>query len=358
MPEPTTEEHSHHHHHHRSRTQSSQTQASTYRSTGTGDYSVRSFGKRGDSTTKVLPEGTLPVAVMSVLLTALLFAPVTLVMFFRNKTLSETNSLLRDQLGRLMMQMEEGAADGNVDASLAQVPIKTRYVEDEDADRPQRQTIRTRYVEEEAAPATDSSPIAAAAPAAKRLDAPVVSDEAIASAVGMTMDEIKALRRDMRLLPNGIRLVEDGRGGETLERDIFAQNLQNGFDLLSIGQKRDAEAIFEMVSGAKPCWPYGHFYAAIASSDRSEMAKASRLFSTARALGAMTTEGELYSALASLFMKATATASSTLGRVALAPRRAEGLQIGPVYVPASTPPDILAKLRAIRGVGEIRTIEW
>ena len=356
MPEPTEEHSHHHHHHHRSSTQSSQTQASTYRSTGTGGYSVRSFGKRGDSTTKVLPEGTLPVAVMSVLLTALLFAPVTLVMFFRNKTLSESNFELRDQLGRLMAKMEEDAADGNVDASFAQAPAKTRYVEDEDM--PQRPIVRTRHVEEDAAPVADLSPTAVAAPAARRPNTPIVNDEAIASAVGMTMDEIKALRRDMRLLPNGMRLVEDGRGGETLERDILAQNLQNGFDLLSIGQKRDAEAIFEMVSSAKPCWPYGHFFAAIASSDRSEMAKASRLFSTARALGAMTTEGELYSALASLFIKATATASSTLGRVALAPRREEGLQIGPVYVPASTPPDILAKLRAIRGVGEIRAIEW
>ena len=337
MPE-TTEEHRHHHHHHRSGTPSSQTQTPTYHSKGSASYSVRSFGKHGDSTTKVLPEGTLPVAVMSVLFTALLFAPVTLVMFFRNKTLSETNFELRDQLGRLMAKMEEEAA--GADTTMAPVPVKTRYVEDEDTDA-----------------SSFSAQTDAAAPAVRQA-APIVSEEAIASAVGMTMDEIKALRRDMRLLPNGMRLVEDGQGGETLERDVLAQNLQNGFALLTVGQKRDAEAIFEMVSGAMPSWPYGHFFAAIASADSSEMAKASRLFSTARALGAMTTEGELYSALASLFMKANSTASSTLGRVALAQKRAEGLQLGPVYVPASTPPDILAKLRAVKGVGDIREIDW
>ena len=43
----------------------------TYRAPGSGEYSLRSFGKRADSP-KVLPEGTLPVAVFSVLLTALL----------------------------------------------------------------------------------------------------------------------------------------------------------------------------------------------------------------------------------------------------------------------------------------------
>ncbi len=352
MPE-EKEQHSHHHHH-RSRTRSSQSQTSTYRSPSATDYSISSFGKRGDSTTKVLPEGTLTVAVLSVLFTALLFAPVTLVMFFRNKTLSETNFQLRDQLGRLMAQMEENAAGGETGAPLAHASAKTRYVEDEDADAIQPQAIRTRHVKDDETPAASPSP----ATAARQTDTPVVSEEAIASAVGMTMEEIKALRRDMRLLPNGMRLVEDGEGGETLERDVLAYNLQNGFDLLAIGQKRDAEAIFEMVAGAKPCWPYGHFFAAIASADTAEMAKASRLFSTARALGAMTPEGEFYSALASLFMKANSTALSTLGRVALAPKRGEGLQLGPVYVPASSPPDILAKLRTIKGVGDIREIEW
>lgn len=343
MPEETEERIHHHHHHHRSGSQSSQTQGSAYRSTGAADYSVRSFGKRGDSTTKVLPEGTLPVAVMSVVFTALLFAPVTLVMFFRNKTLSETNFELRDQLGRLMAQMEENAASGSGPAAV-QTPAKTRYVEEADDAAPHAHVAR--HVAEGGDAPANPAPEAAA---------PIVSDESIASAVGMTMDEIKALRRDMLLLPNGMRMVD---GGETLERDVLSQNLQNGFDLLSIGQKRDAEAIFEMVASAKPCWPYGHFFTAIAASDTSKMEKAARLFSTARALGSMTPEGELYSALASLFMKANSTASSSLGRLALAPKRVEGLQIGPVYVPSSTPPDILAKLRAIKGVGDIRTIDW
>ena len=34
------------------------------------------------------------------------------------------------------------------------------------------------------------------------------------------------------------------------------------------------------------------------------------------------------------------------------------LQIGPVYAPSSTPPDILAKLRGIKGVADVRVIDW
>ena len=96
--------HHHHHHHHHSGTSS---QSVTYRPSGSGDYSLRTFGKGGARRPATIPEGTLPVAVFSVLFTALLLAPVTLTMFFRNKTLSETNFQLREQLGTLMSQIEE-----------------------------------------------------------------------------------------------------------------------------------------------------------------------------------------------------------------------------------------------------------
>ena len=100
----------------------------TYRAPGAGEYSLRSFGKRADSP-KILPEGTLPVAVFSVLLTALLLAPVILIMFFRNKTLSEANYRLRDELGRLMQQIEEGAAPSSVPAQEP-CAAQPRYVAD------------------------------------------------------------------------------------------------------------------------------------------------------------------------------------------------------------------------------------
>ena len=318
----------------------------------------------------MLPEGTLPVAVFSVLITALLLAPVILVMFFRNKTLTDTNYQLRDELGRLMQQVEEGGVPSPIpvqDPSAAQPrrvddsnasAIRTRRVDDSD-DAP---AIRTRYVDESAAaPAPSVSAPPAAPPAATPAATPAaqtVNEEAIAAAVGMTSEEIKALRRDMRLLPNGMRQSEDVDGSPVFERDVLAQNLQHGFNLLAIGQKRDAEAIFGMIASAKPQWPYGHFFAALAGNDREEMEKAVRLFSTARAIGAITPEGELYSAQASLFARSNASASASLTRVALAPSDGTALQIGPVYAPSSAPPEILAKLRAIRGVVEVRVVDW
>ena len=353
--------------------------APTYRAPGSDEYSLRSFGKRADSP-KVLPEGTLPVAVFSVLLTALLLAPVILVMFFRHKTPSETTSRLRDELGRLMQQVEEGevpsaatvrppsatrsryVAESEPDAPQARyaeeasAPAapsapRTRYVNESEPDVPP--PVRTRYVDESA-----SDPVAPASNAAEPSAAQSANEEAIAAAVGMTAEEIKALKRDMRLFPNGMRLAEDADGSHVFERDVLAQNLQNGFNLLAIGQKRDAQAIFDMIAGAKPQWPFGQFYAALAGGDRERMAKAARLFSTARAIGVMTPEGELYSAQAALFTKANASASASLTRVGLAPSDGTALQIGPVYAPSSAPPDVLSKLRAIRGVAEVRTVDW
>ena len=326
----------HHHHHHRSGTTS---QGVTYRPSGSGDYSLRTFGKGSSRPPTAIPEGTLPVAVFSILFTALLLAPVILTMFFRNKTLSETNFQLREQLGNLMAQIEE---QGQNAAAVKPVSApRTRYVEDE----PSVQSAK------KVPPSTEE---------VKEVTAETqhVSDEAIASAVGMTPEEIKKLRDDMRLLPNGMRMVEDEDGGTLFERDVLAQNLQNAYNLLAVGQKRDAEAIFDMIASAKPQWPYGHFFAGLAGGSRDKMSAAVRLFSTARAIGAMTPEGELYSAQASLFMKSTASASSSISRVTLAPADGRELQIGPVYAPSSTPPDILAKLRGIRGVADVRVVDW
>ncbi len=327
--------HHHHHHHHRS---VSSLQGVTYRPSGSGDYSLRTFGKGSSRPPTAIPEGTLPVAVFSILFTTLLLAPVILVMFFRNKTLTETNFQLREQLGTLMSQIEEQGQ--NTTAAKPVATPRTRYVEDEPQTTPEA-TVQS------------SAGIAAAAAETRK-----VSDEAIAAAVGMTPDEIKALRRDMGLLPNGMRVAEDENGNTIFERDVLAQNLQNAFNLLAVGQKRDAAAIFDMIASAKPQWPYGHFFAGLAGGDREKMAAAVRLFSTARAIGAMTPEGELYSAQASLFIKSTASASSSLNRVALAPADGHELQIGPVYAPSFAPTDLLAKLRGIRGVSDVKVIDW
>lgn len=327
--------HHHHHHHHRS---ASSLQGVTYRSSGSGDYSLRSFGKGSSRPPTAIPEGTLPVAVFSILFTALLLAPVILTMFFRNKTLTETNYRLRERLGTLMAQIEEQGQ--NAAAVKPPVTPKTRYVEDEPQDQPKA--------------ATQSSTEVAEAAAETRK----VSDEAIAAAVGMTAEEIKALRRDMLLLPNGMRMVEDENGDTAFERDVLAQNLENAYNLLAVGQKRDAEAIFDMIASAKPQWPYGHFFAGLAGGNREKMSAAIRLFSTARAIGAMTPEGELYSAQASLFVKSTASASSSINRVSLAPADGRELQIGPVYAPSFTPPDLLSKLRGIKGVADVRVVDW
>jgi hypothetical protein len=327
--------HHHHHHHHRS---GSSSQGVTYRPSGSGDYSLRTFGKGNSRPPAAIPEGTLPVAVFSVLFTALLLAPVILVMFFRNKTLSETNFQLREQLGTLMSQIEEQGQ--NAPAVKPAATPRTRYV----ADEPQVPTK----------PAAETSTDTAEAVA----EPPKASDEAIAAAVGMTADEIKALRREMRLLPNGMRMVEDEEGNIVLERDVLAQNLQNAYNLLAIGQRRDAEAIFDMVASAKPQWPYGHFFAGVAGGSRDKMSVAVRLFSTARAVGAITPESDLYSALASLFTKQTASASAALNRVKLAPDESRELQIGPIYAPSSAPTEILAKLRGIKGVNDIKVVDW
>ena len=328
--------HHHHHHHHRS---SSSSQGVTYRPSGSGDYSLRTFGKGNSRPPRAIPEGTLPVAVFSVLFTALLLAPVILVMFFRNKTLSETNFQLREQLGILMSQIE-GQGQNAAVVKPAATP-RTRYVEDE----PQ---VLTK-------PAVETSKDTAAAAAA---EPPKASDEAIAAAVGMTADEIKALRREMRLLPNGMRMVENEDGNTVFERDVLAQNLQNAYNLLAIGQRRDAEAIFDMIASAKPQWPYGHFFAGVAGGNRDKMSAAVRLFSTARAVGAITPESELYSALASLFTKQTASASAALNRVKLTPGEGRELQIGPIYAPSSAPTELLAKLRGVKGVNDIKVVDW
>ena len=328
--------HHHHHHHHRSGASS---QGVTYRPSGSGDYSLRTFGKGSSRPPTAIPEGTLPVAVFSILFTALLLAPVILVMFFRNKTLSETNFQLRERLGTLMAQVEEQGQNASVVKPV--VTQRTRYVEDE----PQ--------VPAKTNPQTSAEDMAEVAAETR-----AVNDEAIAAAVGMTAEEIKALRRDMHLLPNGMRMVDDEDGNTTFERDVLAQNLQNAYNLLALGQKRDAEAIFDMIASAKPQWPYGHFFAGLAGGNRDKISTAIRLFSTARAIGAMTPEGELYSAQASLFIKSTASAASSINRVAIAPADGADLQIGPVYAPSFTPPDLLAKLRGIKGVADVKVVDW
>ena len=327
----------HHHHHHRSGTSS---QSVVYTPSGSGSYSLRSFGKGGSRPPSTIPEGTLPVIVCSVIFTALLLAPVILVMFFRNKTLSETNYQLREKLGNLMSQIEEGGQKTPA-APAKPVPIaRTRYVEEDPQIEPQV-AVKPKAEVAEAATGT-----------------PHESDETIAAAVDMTVDEIKALRRDMRLLPNGMRMVEDEDGNTLFERDVIAHNLQNAFDLLAVGQKRDAEAIFDMIANAKPQWPYGHFFAGITSGNRGKIESADHLFSAARLIGAMTPEGELYSAQAALFVKSPSSASASINRMSHATAGGSELQIGPVYVPKSTPADILEKLRGIKGVGDVRVIDW
>lgn len=371
MPEEHTHHHHHHHHHHRSegehRSGSSSTSVQSYRPSSS-DYSLRSFGKKGVDDTP-LPEGTISAAVFSACITALILGPIIIALIYRNKSLNDEIFALRTQLGTVMEQ------SGNTNPDLlspAKKPVKTRYVSTEtdssvsggkknkptptlSAAEAVRSSLEEEMNEEEEEEAREIVTRRVVEPARVL---PSIPDEQIAKAVNMSLDEIAALKRDIALEPNGQRIEEADDGTFTFTPDPFLQNLQGAFDLLALGQSRDAESIFGMLSAAKPQWPYGHFYKAVAGKDKDELTKANLLFSTIRALGRQTPESELYSALTSLFLKENTAATSTLLRIPAMTAGRPALQVGPVLVPKSTSPEILKQLKSLPGVKVVKELDW
>lgn len=397
--EEETEHHHHHHssggeHHHSSggehhHSSSGSSGSSHHHHSSSGDYSLRSFGKKGVDG-DVLPEGTISGALFAAFVVILILGPIIIALLYRNKSLKEEIFSLRTQLGAVMEQAEDVSA---VSPSSKKKTVKPRYVssdsysdfettansdiravspvnpaeavraalEEEEIEEDEEEIVDDEEDEVEETEGDDEAheviirKVAVSAPVKPH---PVIQEEQIAKAVNMSMDEIAAIKRDIALEPNGMWRETDEDGVVTFVPEPFVQNLQGAFSLLSLGQTRDAEAIFGMLSSSKPLWPYGHFFKAVAGRDKGELAKANLLFSTVRALGVQTPESELYSALTSIFLKSDSTAESTLLRIPAMMIGQPALQIGVIPVPKSAPQEIRNKIKAIPGVGDIIEIEW
>lgn len=357
MPE-DTEHHHHHHHHHHSSSSSSGSSSSSRSSSGGSDsspfikvediqdYSIRTFGRKSQTASRQLPEGTLSIVVFSVLITALAIAPVIITLMFRNKELAATNYHLRERLGMLMAKLEE---QGMAKTGEYAMTPKARYIED----TPPPETTQTA----DTAAAKDDEP-AHSARVTPPADVKPLSLDDIARSLGLGKKDLDTLKADMEVFPNGMRYDIGDDGEDVLVPDPLAQNISNAVTLYFLGQKRDAASILRMVVGAKPLWPYAHFLLGVASGERAELERASLLFSAARALGALPPEGELYRASCALFQRSYAQAVASIDRVSLIAPDDRELQIGPIPTPANAPAHILTTLREAAGAANVKVVEW
>lgn len=336
------EEHHHHHHHHHHRSSSSQIDQKSspfIKVADIQDYSVRTFGRKSQTDSLTLPEGALSIILCSIMVTALVIAPVVIKLLFRNKELSASNEQLRARLGVLMAKLEEKGVDDQEPTTA-----KARYIDDAPA---AEELVATAPASPEAA----SADVAAPPPVAPE------SLDTIAAAIGIDKKDLAALKADMEVFPNGMRYEIDENGEDALVPDPLANNISNAITLYFLDQKRDAASILRMVSGAKPLWPYAHFLLGVASGERAELERANLLFSAARAMGALPPEGELYRAACSLFLGSTTQALASIERMELIAPDNRELQIGIIPAPANAPAHILTMLRKACGADNIRTVE-
>lgn len=338
MPEETEYPHHHHHHHHHS--SPSQSSGGDRSSPGVrvqdiGDYSLRTFGRKCQTSNNQLPDGALSIIVFSVVITALVLAPVIITLMFRNKTLGDANERLRARLGVLMSQLEEGGEAPREQPRQGHA----RYIDEDLPDEPSKPQER------------QDQDTAAHTPTPPDLDS-------IARALDMTKADLNAIKEEMELFPNGMRFEIDDEGGDALVADPLARNIANALTLYFLGQKTDAAALFRMVSGAKPLWPYGHFFLGVATGDRAEMERANLLFSAARALGALPPEGEIYRAACSLFLGNAAAATTSIERAKLSPPDDRELQIGRIPVPSTASAQVVDMMRSLCGTPNVKEAEW
>lgn len=326
-------EHHHHHHHHQHHHSGESGALKSKRMTLGDAYSVHKSGNV-TKTTRVLPEGTLSVAVFSVIVTALILAPVIMLLLFRNKTLTEQVDSLRTELGNMITEAERQGIVTHQPSTARRVVMD---VEPE---------VRKEVTVEEL-------PVVSKEKADR-----IVDIEAVASAVGMTKEELEQLNESLGLFPDGMRREVGENGEVAFFADAFRTSLGNAYRNLALGQRHDAAGTFRMISGEMPQWPYGHFFLALANRDHSEMSKASFLFTTVRALNQQTKESELYGALAQLFLKNYVLAEKNISRLARAFAEGEDVHTGPIFVPKTVPIGIKKKLRELNGIGEIKEIEW
>lgn len=208
---------------------------------------------------------------------------------------------------------------------------------------------------------SSSAPVAA--PGDSRAAAPAVTaapPRAAAARGEATPRSSGAGEPDLTMLPTGL-LARQQPAGEAAPAasavDPLAPQLAQGYALLEGGQRRDAAVVWEVIVAARPDWPYGHYYHALASGQRAAMEQAARLFARAESGQGLPPEGQLYHALVRLFLQDAAGAARALDALA-AGQRGQQLALGPLYAPMTMPADCRRRLDALKQLPVLRQVAW
>lgn len=299
------------------------------------------------------PRETKTVAVVAVFLTIFCLLPVIVVLLFKNRSLTEENATLRHELGMKMQQIEKLSSVEAVAAKGA----STDKAEDESVDFLSASALNAGAGIDDAEDETlfgddDADNAAASRPESDEELLPRTPPEAAVKAAAISAEESEAIRRDITLMPNGMRLSGKGASA-SLTVDPLAGIIAQAFSFVSCGQRSDAAISFGKIVEYKPYWPYGYFYLGLLSGDKKAMAKAADLFEKAELIGASTPESIFYEALTALYRKANFSAEGYVSRLSVRKTGHDPLQTGPALYPPDAPAKILESLKKIPGAPEL-----
>lgn len=288
------------------------------------------------------PRETKTAAVIACLLTIFCILPLVIVLLFKNRNLTEENATLRHELGMKMQQIEkltaaspsvsgnpdeEQSIDKSPEYALATVKADSADEDDDDEDDSEYSDDVDDYLPSEP---------------------PAVAIKASA----ITQEESDAIRRDITLMPNGMRIV--GRGSSiTKTSDPLAGVIAQAYSFVACGQRSDAAISFKKIVEFKPYWPYGHFYLGLLSGDKEQLDKAAELLEKAELIGASTSESVFYEVLTAFYRKADFSAEGFISRLSVRKTNHEALQVGPALYPPAAPAALIEKLKKIPGMPEL-----
>ncbi len=170
-----------------------------------------------------------------------------------------------------------------------------------------------------------------------------------------TSYDLAHLAANANLMPSGMRVTVGPDSEITHQLDPKANTLIKGFSLLAGRDDQAAAVAFAEMLQSYTNWPYGHFYLAIASKSRVEMEQAADLLLELEKEPQAALETRLYHVLSCLMLGNYHEAEVRLMRLLEREINGRDLMLGPLFIPASTPPALRNRLRRINGLPRLHT---
>lgn len=338
--------HEHHHHHHSSDSGEHRHDPDLFTLNGASNLNLGRVGLEEKT-----PRETKTAALITCLLTILIVLPVIVVLCFKIRNLTEENATLRRELGMKLRQIEKLTAVSSVNPDLEDTE-ETQGVQSSDYALASTKAANVADDNDDEDDDEDDEDL-------DEESIPVSPPAVAVKAAALSQEETAAIRREIMLMPNGVRIV--GRGSSaTKTSDPCAAFIVQAYAFVMNRQRSDAATSFRHIVQIYPYWPYGYFYLGLMSGDMTQLEKAAELFEKAELIGAATPESVFYQSLTAMYRKADFSAESFISRLSVRKTSHEALQTGPALYPPTAPSALIEKLKKIPGMPELEkfTPDW